>query len=705
MKKSLLFVSFLFFVLASPAQQKKLDSLLTLLNQNTGEDTIRLNLLNKIANMYSNSDPAKGLETSDKAISLARKINNQKKLGLTYTIKGFNYQAKGEDSLALGMYLLSLKIYEPMQNLTGIGSICHNIGSIYFNFSEYGKALEYQEKSLEAFKSAGNKNNEAGVLNSIGLIYQYLSDYPKALEYFLEAMRTYDELGDTGNDGLASVLVNLGIQYRKLGLFDKALEYNNKVLALYEEAENKQGIANVLSNMGNVYDDMNNREKALELHQQALKINKEIDNPKKIAGSLTNIGIIYSGMSDFGNAYDHLQRAQKIYEETEDKYNLCIALNETAKIYRSAPDAFFTQHHLSPSVRYDKAIEAHLKSLEFAVETGALDQEAFVWEELSKTYEAKKDFAKALDASRKYIHIHDSIVNDENKSEITRKEMQFDFNKKEALIKADHDKKEALAAAEIKRQRTVKNSAMGGAAVLILAGLSSFVFYKRRRDAEEQKKESDFKAEVSETEMKALRSQMNPHFIFNSLNSIGDYISRNDNKAADNYLSKFAKVMRMILENSEQKEVSLEDDLKALELYMQLESLRMNNKFTYEIKVDDDIDKETTLVPPLILQPFVENSIWHGISKKQEAGKILIKIKKEGDMINCIVEDNGIGRKKSEAEKGEIILNEKKSLGMKITKSRIDIINKLKKSKAVVELSDLAEGTRVEVKLPLELSF
>ncbi|MEP7170075.1 MAG: ATP-binding protein, partial [Bacteroidota bacterium] len=105
------------------------------------------------------------------------------------------------------------------------------------------------------------------------------------------------------------------------------------------------------------------------------------------------------------------------------------------------------------------------------------------------------------------------------------------------------------------------------------------------------------------------------------------------------------------------------------------------------------------------LQPFVENSIWHGISKKQGAGKILIEIKKEGDMINCIVQDDGIGRKKSEQQKENIASTEKKSLGMKITKARIDIINKIKKSTAGVELSDLSEGTRVEVKLPLELSF
>src|SRR5205085_3446168 len=176
-----------------------------------------------------------------------------------------------------------------------------------------------------------------------------------------------------------------------------------------------------------------------------------------------------------------------------------------------------------------------------------------------------------------------------------------------------------------------------GSRILFIAAIASFIFYKRKRDAVEKQHEAEFKTEVSDTEMKALRAQMNPHFIFNSLNSISDYISKNNIPEADKFLSKFAKLMRLILENSERKEIPLQDDLKALELYMQLEALRMNNKFIHCIEVDKAIDASSTLVPPLILQPFVENSIWHGIANKEGKGKITITIKKEGDeMISCI---------------------------------------------------------------------
>ena len=126
----------------------------------------------------------------------------------------------------------------------------------------------------------------------------------------------------------------------------------------------------------------------------------------------------------------------------------------------------------------------------------------------------------------------------------------------------------------------------------------------------------------------------------------------------------------------------------------------MKNKFSFDINIDNDIDPENTLVPPLILQPFVENSIWHGISKKATKGNISISIRKEGDMINCIVEDDGVGIIKSET-----IVEEKKSLGMKITKARIDLINTLKKANASIQAFSKNEGYRVEVRLPLELTF
>jgi len=283
--------------------------------------------------------------------------------------------------------------------------------------------------------------------------------------------------------------------------------------------------------------------------------------------------------------------------------------------------------------------------------------------------------------------------------------MQYTFDKREDSIKNENEKRQALSSAKIKQQQTIRNAVIAGAAILLFAAAMIFIFYKRKHDAVEKAKESELKAEVADTEMKALRAQMNPHFIFNSLNSIGDYIIRNDIKTANTYLTKFAAVIRLILENSEHKTVTLEKDLKALKLYMDIERLRLNNKFSYEIKVDDSIDQNNVLVPPLILQPFVENSIWHGITKKDGEGKIKIFISQDDDMLTCIIEDNGIGTDRSEIFKQEVKELSRKSLGMKITNARIAVINKIKNTNAFVEISNEEEGVRATITLPVELNF
>jgi tetratricopeptide (TPR) repeat protein len=703
MTKTILILGMALFTSRCPGQQVTIDSLLKVLKNHNKEDTVKLNLLNDIVYAYSTVSPAKGLVLADQAIGLAKITGDKMKLAASFSNKAANYRALGEDSLALIMYTNALKMHEQMHNMIGVAKVMHNIGIIHSQNGNYYKALDYHNKSLSVFELLNEKQRMASSFNSIGVNYMYLTDYSKSLEYFLKALKIYDQLGDGNSPARANTLTNIGIIYKDLSKFPLAIEYHEKALKIYEATGDQQGIANVLGNIGTAYDNMNQSTKALAYYERALAINTTIGNEARIASDLTNMAIIYNQLADYPKALTNLQQALKMYKEAGDKNSMAIALNEVGSLYAKAPISFLKQHSIAPSQRLNTALNYHKQALQLSQEAEALDRQRESWEYLSTTYEAQKEYPNALHAYKQLSAVKDSILNDEKKQEITKMQMQFDFEKQQAALKAAHDKKQAIADATINEERIVRNALMGGSAVLIIGAFTSFIYYKRRRDSEDQKNEALFNAEVAETEMKALRSQMNPHFIFNSLNSISDYISKNNLVAADNYLTRFAKVMRMILENSEQKQISLADDLKGLELYMQLEALRLNNKFTYEINVDPTIDQENTLVPPLILQPFVENSIWHGMAKKDGEGKIIINIEKENQMLNCIVEDNGMGRKQSTGSTPINALN--RSLGMKITKARIDILNKIKNSKAAIELSDLTEGMRVVVRLPFEASF
>src|SRR5690606_37413303 len=180
--------------------------------------------------------------------------------------------------------------------------------------------------------------------------------------------------------------------------------------------------------------------------------------------------------------------------------------------------------------------------------------------------------------------------------------------------------------------------------------------------------------EAAELETQALRSQMNPHFIFNALNSINAFVQKNDPDRAGSFLTRFARLMRLVLENSRQAEVPLKDDLEALDAYLHLERVRSGEKFDYTIKVDPEIDQEDVLVPPLVVQPFVENAIWHGMNGKEGKGHITLSVSVRGDDLVMAIEDDGVGRnapKKVEAEPPK-----KTSLATTITQARLDLVEK-----------------------------
>ena len=340
---------------------------------------------------------------------------------------------------------------------------------------------------------------------------------------------------------------------------------------------------------------------------------------------------------------------------------------------------------------FDKAEHYAGESLKLSEAQGNLFLQKSAWGTLADVFAAKGEYKKALEAHIAFSGLKDSLNSQNRRVEIARKQMEFDF-----------ENERTLAQAEIKRQTTIKKASVIGGAALLTASVLGFILYKRRRDALAQKHEVEFKALVSDTELKALRAQMNPHFIFNSLNSIGDYILKNDTSTAQDYLTSFARLMRMALENSEHKEISLDEDLKFIELYLQVESKRLPGRFSYTINVEEGVDTENTLVPPLMLQPFIENSIWHGFTSKGSKGHILVEIKKENQMLVCSVDDNGSGRKPNGAE-----TNNKKSLGIAIAENRIKILNKQKKSNGKLQITDKPDntGTRIEVSLPLQTAF
>jgi ligand-binding sensor domain-containing protein len=224
--------------------------------------------------------------------------------------------------------------------------------------------------------------------------------------------------------------------------------------------------------------------------------------------------------------------------------------------------------------------------------------------------------------------------------------------------------------------------------------------------SEKEKQFAELNQKTTELEMQALRAQMNPHFIFNSLNSINMFILENNKLQASEYLAKFSKLVRLILQNSREAFIPLEKELDALQLYLELESLRFQDKFEYSTTVDNEIDTQTVKIAPLIIQPYVENAIWHGLMPKKEKGHLAINLYQQDKILFCKITDDGIGRKRASAMKNKSIA-ENKSMGMRITADRIAMMQKTSESAARIKINDLvlpdgsAGGTEVILEIPV----
>lgn len=538
--------------------------------------------------------------------------------------------------------------------------------AIFLKPSDTAVLKDMNDVILLSKKINYNKGIALANIRKGAVYYHFLTNPYKALDCYNAALAIIEKQPSL-REYTGDVYINIGNIYNEQKEHKKAVHYFLKGL------NNTRQTAKYMAyhNLANAYGEMKKNDSAVYYFQKSIEQTRKNNNFLFTSSSLSNMALILVSMNEKENAKKAIDESLELVKQ----YNLTYV--ET-QVYANAAMVYKALGQLNISKSYA------LKALQTE---GSLDDtfmQKSIYGTLAEIYEAEGDYKNSLGFYKKFMTASDSLTNENRKVEISRKQIQYEA-----------DKKEAIAKAEIGKQKIIKNSVIAGSVIVLLSGIFLFLGFKKRQKIKAEKQEILLKHEISETELKALRAQMNPHFIFNSLNSIADYINKNDAKSADYYLGKFAKLMRGILENSEQKEIPLSEELKILEFYIQLEQQRLQNKFSYEIKIDNNINPENVFVPPMILQPFVENSIWHGLSQKGDNGKLTINVVKDGNLLNCIIEDNGTGRKNTDE-------NQEKSYGVKLTKDRIALFGKSQNTGSGVFYTDLENGTKVEVKLPLE---
>lgn len=670
--------------LSSFAQKHEIDSLKQLLRNYKKTDTTKFLLYYDISRAYDDEDDKLSLKYSDSALYIAPKLENKNKwLAKVFYRKGQNYYQYFHYKESLDSYQKAIHFaLKGKKTDELLGRIYHNTGLIYQYNDEYKKALGYHQKAFELFVKIKNEKLGLTALNSVGACYTNLNDYKKALNCYFQVLKIAETQNNESEMGLASG--NIGLVFKRIGNFEKAYAYFEKAIAIYSKINDMRNLINTYQSYGTAKDSNNDQKGAIKLYEKGLRLatKPEYDNLKY--DLINGLGVAYLAQKNYEKAIDFLKQSLVYYRENENKRKLSITNLHYSEVLTEAPDEILKKNNINPSEKYNLAISLLKENVKIDEKLEIPESLMYDKELLAKIYEKKGDYKNALHEFKDFQRLKDSLSYSENREEAIKKEMQYNA-----------DKKETLAKAEIGKQKVIRNAIVTVSLIVLIAGVFLFLGFRKRQKIKAEQKEILLKAEISETEMKALRAQMNPHFIFNALNSIADYINKNDARSADYYLGKFAKLMRGILENSEEKEISLSEELKMLEFYMDLESLRFKNKFNYEVKIADDINPENTLIPPMILQPFVENSILHGLAKKENDGKITIHIDKTEDLLKCTIEDNGIGRKNPNE-------NLNKSYGVKLTRERIALFDKSKNSDSGVFYTDLETGTRVELRLPLE---
>jgi hypothetical protein len=394
-----------------------------------------------------------------------------------------------------------------------------------------------------------------------------------------------------------------------------------------------------------------------------------------------NLGWNYYLNKQYDSSISFYKRSLKYSIAGKQKGTSANSLGNLGTIYRDLGD-------------YDRALKYYSESLKDAASINDFYSLSWVYNDMSQLFLTRGDTSNAYKNYVLFKTYSDSLLIKSNTEGLADARIRYEAD--------THAKEVALLSLRLKNNR-ILNIAF---TVFIILTIAIAALIIRSSKVEAKRRLTEMNHRISEITQANLRQQMNPHFIFNTLNSIQYFMYQNDKLATNNYLTKFSTLMRKVLENSQHTSIPLRDELEALNLYLELECLRFKDKFDYHITVDEEIDPLLFKVPTMLIQPYVENSINHGLITKKGKGLVNIDMKLSRDQIICTIEDNGIGREAAQ-ERSKNHEAEHNSLGTKIVSSRLDLVNELYGTSLKTVYTDLKneegepEGTRVEIHIPI----
>ena len=572
------------------------------------------------------------------------------------------------------------------------------IGQANYNLDQFDLAIENYEKALDEKPSKIRKitgkiaiNPDPKIFSALGTAYGAKEDWTTAITYFESFVSLTTK---SRNEEHATGLFHLGQAHLKTGNLDQATEVAAQVIELSNKLnyEFLQTASRLLK--GEILEARSQWQEALKDFQEALALAESFNDEQQIQQSEDAIGRVLKQINNYQSELSF--KKERLQRSTEQK-----DLNRQNTLNLDIADIYISNEQEEEALPYLE------NTVQIAEELGDLEQNIKARKSLSGVYADQGDYNSALVNYQKYVALVDTLYDIKQKEIELSAQVQQDvlrtqntINSLEKDIELDDSKIQLLQQegdlqeASLARQRLLIYGLMSIIGIILV---SAIVLY---RNVQQKKTANQLLA------LKSLRSQMNPHFIFNALNSVNSFISMSDTRKANKYLSDFSKLMRTVMENSQQDFVPLTEEIATLELYLKLEHFRFQDKFDYELSIDPELPVDEYRIPPMLVQPYIENAIWHGLRYKEEKGTLKVTMAKSENELLLSITDNGIGRKKSLEIK---TANQKTqgSTGMKNTANRIQLINDTYKSRIKIDIKDLngndEAGTLVKVHIPLSL--
>ncbi len=582
-------------------------------------------------------------------------------------------------SIKFGKQALELAL--KTENASILASTYKSLGVTYFYQGLFDSSEYYYRKSIAQYKLVDDSLNIGKVTANIGIVYRRTRKYNEALQQYIKALDIYKSVHY--EKGIGSAYLNIGGVHQTLADFDRALEYYQYAQQIHEKLGDNKGLVNIFINIGVLYRELKNYEKALTYQLRALKLNEETNDNQLKSTILLNIGESYLTIHQPVKALGYLDQCENIRIQLNDRWGISKVLLLKALAYDEINEN-------------KKAEEYYQKAIQLSKENDLPDDLLESYFHYSSFLEKSNQPKEAISYLKKYHSINDSLIAIFQNSAVKELTAKYESEQQEKELEVLQQKSQ-IQHLELGK----KNSWIILLLVVMILGVVAIMVSLRINRLRVDHKIMDLRQKV-------LLTQMNPHFLFNSLTAIQSFILDKKNEEANTYLSKLASLVRGILENSREEFVSLRTELETLKDYIGLQKLRFENEINYKFELDKNIDQDQVLIPPMLAQPFVENALIHGMLRNNPKAKIKVKISlnESNDLVLFQIKDNGIGI--NEAKKNRQNINHK-SIATSIAIDRVKIYNFKSAKKMHFEIVDLSNldpektGTQVTYSIPLHI--